>query len=585
LTVKDKQKLPDVVLRSDIIEKAELGVYIMQDGIVVYLNPSLARMFGYSVEEVAGKLGLVDLVHKDDLAVAMQRTGARQAGEIGREKYSYRGIRKDGTQNYIEVYGQKIDYHGRPAVLGTVIDVTEQKIAEDRLAESEAKFRQITEKTVYGIYVIQNGKMAYVNPSFAKMFGYQPEEITGKLTPRELVHPDDIEMVSRKISERLAGVVENDNTFLRGVRKDGSLFHLETFSQLIEFNDRPAILGTLVDITDKMRIEELTRAKDAADAASRTKSSFLANISHEIRTPMTAILGYTRLFRSETGISPRQLEYLDLIKQSGEHLLSLINDILEMSKIDAGHMTLKIVEFDLATLLSDTIAIYKLQTDQKKIELSLDCASDLPTFIHGDQGKVRQVLINLLENATKFTEQGEIFIRAGTVEDVKGQKVVIEVEDTGCGIEVDEQEKIFEPFEQASDSLEHGGTGLGLSICRQYARMMGGDINLRSRPGQGSTFYFEFLTEISHATGTKESIDPAVVGDLPEKLRNGLLEAVDSGFVDTVYYHIDEVESLNPQLGLYFRKLAEAFEYKELQRLLSMSDYKNQRRLSKDGTP
>jgi signal transduction histidine kinase/CheY-like chemotaxis protein len=253
------------------------------------------------------------------------------------------------------------------------------------------------------------------------------------------------------------------------------------------------------------RTAELVGAKDAALAANRAKSLFLANMSHELRTPLNAILGFSDMMRRDALLTENQRENLDIINRSGEHLLTLINDVLEMAKIEAGRLQLEIAPFDLGNMVRDVIEMMQLRAREKGLQLLLDQSSEFPRHIKGDEARLRQILINLVGNAVKFTGQGGVTIRLGVKQNTR-RHLLIEVEDTGPGIRPEDQKRLFEPFVQlAEGSAAQSGTGLGLSITRQFVQLMGGTISVESTVGKGSLFRIELPVELAR---TSEVLKP-----------------------------------------------------------------------------
>jgi signal transduction histidine kinase len=327
--------------------------------------------------------------------------------------------------------------------------------------------------------------------------------------------------------------------------------------------------------------EEALRAREAAVEANRAKSTFLANMSHELRTPLNGILGFVQLMEGDATLSTGQRERLAVIMRSGEHLLSLINDVLSLSKIEAGQTTFAERTFDLLRLLQGLEEMFHLRAEEQGIELVFDLAPDLPRWVTGDDGKLRQVLINLLGNAIKFTDDGQVRLEASWAD----ERARFVVEDTGHGVAADDLERIFEPFVQSETGRRRGeGTGLGLAISRNYVRLMDGEIALESEPGRGAVFRFDVrlpaalavahgATRIPAAGGASEA--DAVEGlsrdrlsTIGEEPRARLLAAVTAGDREAAFAVADELSSHDASLAADLRSLIKSYRFDDLISLL-----------------
>ncbi len=368
-----------------------------------------------------------------------------------------------------------------------------KKSADDALEYSDSIINTVREPL---IALNQDLRVVTASRSFYEVFKVKPGETIGQLIYDLGNHQWDIP----KLRDLLETILPEKATFDNyEVEHDfstiGRRIMLLNARQIQRgLGKERIILLAIEDITERKRLEvELLAAKLVADDANRAKSTFLANMSHEIRTPMNAILGFSQLMLRDPALEPLQKKHLGTIHRSGEHLLELINDILEMSKIEAGRMTLETTTFDAHMMFDDLESMLRFRTDEKGLQFIMDGTGDIPRYIIADEKKLRQVLINLLWNATKFTHKGGIALRA-RVRNVNplSLRLYVEVEDTGEGIAEDEMHKLFLHFEQTSTGRQAGtGTGLGLAISKEFVHIMGGDIAVSSRVGKGSIFKFD----------------------------------------------------------------------------------------------
>ena len=405
--------------------------------------------------------------------------------------------RTNGEDFPAEVLLSAFRYGEETVLEATVRDITERKKVEQQLRKLS---RAVEHSPASVVITDRHGSIEYVNSKFVEVTGYTAEEAVGQ-NPRILNARTQPPEFYRELWETLSAGNEWRGEFCNR-KKDGEVFwEHASISPIRNAEDETThYVAVKEDVTDRKKAEEqLQQAKEAAEGATRAKSAFLANMSHEIRTPMNAILGYAQLLRRIPGIPSDARGHLETINQSGEHLLALINDILEMSKIEAGRTELRAEVFDLQGLLQDVERMFRLRTDAKALRLAIEHVRSIPRHVLADEGKVRQVLINIVSNAVKFTDQGGITVRALADQARDGKsRIVIEVEDSGCGIAPNELDKVFSAFDQTEGGRQlGGGTGLGMPISRAFARMMGGDVTVTSKLGQGSVFRFEFVVELA----------------------------------------------------------------------------------------
>jgi PAS domain S-box-containing protein len=385
-------------------------------------------------------------------------------------------------------------------VVCSAVDITEQRQVEIDLKEERAKLKAIIDGTCTGTWEwnVQTGEGA-VNERSVEMFGYTSEEL-GPISIdlwRKYVHPDDLKQVEDLTESHFKGEVPICSSEYRIKHKEGYWVWVLDRGRVSAWTDdgQPLkMFGIFLDITDRKTAEELLKkARDEAEAANRAKSSFLSSMSHEIRTPLGAILGFGDLLARDATLSPDQTEKVNTIIRSGRHLLDLINDILDMSRIEAGRVTIQTTEFSLVDLLDEVEEMFHLQVAAKGLQWQLEKPGRVPDLVSGDDARLRQVLINLVGNAVKFTESGKITVRVSMQADLEDPDrlcLIMEVEDTGPGIDQTDLAHIFEPFEQGREIRDIGGTGLGLPISRRLVEMMGGRMTVESSKGSGSCFRF-----------------------------------------------------------------------------------------------
>jgi len=403
----------------------------------------------------------------------------------------FRIVRSDNTIHYIHALGRLIrDAKGKiQRFIGTAQDITERKSAEEALRASEQYRRTLIEEALIGLVLIDNtGTFIEVNSTFAKMIGYMPEEIIGQ-TPAEYIEEDRKQIQLLKSSKRF-GPYEKEY-----IRRNGQRIPVRVSGLLIEHKGQPFAWTNVENITIQKHTEEVLRnAKEAADAANHAKSTFLANMSHELRTPLNGILGYTQLFKLDKTLTPDQQQGINIIHRSGEHLLNLINDILDLSKVEAGRIELQETDFNFKSFIDGIIYLFKMRAQQRNIIFDYEPLSHLPHTVHADETRLRQILVNLLGNAVKFAQQ-RVTLKIG----YHLRKICFQIEDDGVGIADSDLEKIFLPFQQVGNkNYKIQGTGLGLSITKKLVTMMYGNIQVESVLGKGSIFWVELeLLEVS----------------------------------------------------------------------------------------
>jgi two-component system sensor histidine kinase/response regulator len=462
---------------------------------IIYANPAFEQITGYTAAEVYGRSCIFLLGEdRDQPGTAV----IREALKTGKECHVIlRNYRKDGALFWNDLtiapifdHNKRITHH-----VGVLVDITERLRTEEAQRKAEASYREIFENASDGIFrSTVEGKLLTANPALAHMLGYDsPDDILQNLTDvrQTWVRPEmRLELMRRLEKEgRVTGF--EFETRLKG----GSRVWMQENSRLVRDGQGKVLYyeGTLRDISQMKRAgEELRAAKHQAEAANKAKSEFLANMSHEIRTPMNGILGMTELVL-DSALQPEQREYMEMIQSSANALLTVINDILDFSKIEAGKLEIAPVETSIESITDEVLRTVALKAHGKGLELIAQVDPRIPELVMVDGLRLRQILLNLVGNAVKFTSQGEIEVHA-SVEEVNdnGFGLHFTVRDTGVGIAPDKLDLIFQAFSQADNSTTrvYGGTGLGLTISSRLVQLMGGQMWVESQPGQGSAFHF-----------------------------------------------------------------------------------------------
>lgn len=492
-----------------IVETACEGIWTVDpEGRISYANQKMAEMLGWPMEDILGR-PVSDFVFEEDRERAL--AWHQRRGDGLRQQYEFTFRRRDGSRLHALVSTTAIrDSAGQYAgALGMLTDITARRQAEEELRSANERLRALMDSVPAGIVLVRGRDRVVLeaNRAAARMIGVPREALVGRPC-REFLCPSETDPCPLASREKR---IDHSERILR--RADGTLAHVILSVVPVEIDGTECLLESFADVTDlhhtRRQLEEANRALEEAagraremaaraEAASQAKSLFLANMSHEIRTPMNGVLGMLGLLL-ESRLDETQRRWAEIARSSAESLLGLLNDILDLSKIEAGRLQLESVPFDLDELLESCSAALAVRAQQKGVEFVCSADPDVPRRLVGDPGRIRQVLTNLAGNAVKFTDQGEIVVRVTMVEP-QGRpsrhdgrcRLRFSVRDTGTGIPADRQAMLFEKFTQLDPSTtrRHGGTGLGLAICRQLVELMGGRIGVHSEPGQGSEFWF-----------------------------------------------------------------------------------------------
>lgn len=535
--VKQCRELLDHVPDAVLVCKADGGT-------ILKVNRTACELYGWSEPELVGAPSSL---------LARTESNAGQAPTLYRDGTRTEALaihyRKDGRPLSILVRSSALDYAGEPAILsvhrdvtdspdGLVSDITERKMAQSAAEERVTYLDALIKCSPIAIASLDaEGRLQMCNHAFESLFLYRESEIYG-LNVDELIAPAGLRDEAQELTRR---VHQNEmvHVHTRRRRRDGTLADVEVYGVPLHVHGKLAgSYGIYHDMTERREAEEklqryaadleaardnqekntlvltaafkeLATAKARAEAASRAKSEFSANMSHEIRTPLNGILGMTELML-DTPLSAEQSEYITMLKSSTDALLTLINDILDFSKVEARKISLDAIEFKLPESLGDALKSWAARANQKRLELACRISPEVPEYLVGDPGRLRQIVTNLVGNAVKFTEKGEIEVRV-EVDSLEQDHVKLHftVRDTGIGIPAEKQQIIFAAFEQAdaSTTRRYGGTGLGLAISANLVNLMGGRLWVESAVGRGSVFHFTLQLGLGHTGGVRQWAD------------------------------------------------------------------------------
>jgi PAS domain S-box-containing protein len=480
---------------------------------ITRVNKTELAMLGYTAEEMVGRTVWEFIVEE----ASHDTIPARLASELHLEATQRTFRRKDGSVVPVLMRHRLITDSNNEVcgMRSTLQDISALKRVEHELRQAEEKYRSIFENAIEGIFqTTPDGRFQSANPALARILGYaSPDELTRQLSDisRQLyVDPDRRKEFIQAMEQNSA--VEG---FVSQVyRQDGAVIWISEHARSVT-DERGHVIyfeGTVEDITSRRQAEdEIAKARDTALESARLKTEFLANMSHEIRTPMNGIIGMTGLLL-DSEQTPKQRDFTVTIQQSADALLHIINDILDFSKIEAGMLVFEEIDFDLPSVVEGATELLAGRAAAKKLELATMVHSEVPCALRGDPGRLRQVITNLVGNAVKFTETGEVVVRARMAEESWGEVLVrFDICDTGIGIAPEAQGKLFQAFVQADGSTtrKYGGTGLGLAICKQLVKQMGGSIGVQSEPTKGSIFWFTARFGKQHPGKAASPIRPA----------------------------------------------------------------------------
>jgi PAS domain S-box-containing protein len=493
-------------------------ITIDRNGVIDDINAAGAALFGYRVGELKGRnvsclMPRPDAARHDSHLQRYLATGEAHVIGSGRRTS---GLRKDGSTFPIDLAVSEMSFEGEPMFVGLIRDLTDQLRAEASARKSNAMRAAIVEANLDALVTVDaDDRIVEFSPVAEAMFGHTSEAVLGRRMGELIIPPEMRAMHARGMERFLAtgeGPVIGRRIEVEAIRADGQRFPVELTVQSVNVDGEHYFTALIRDISDlKAKQAMLKRAREQAESASEAKSRFLAHMSHEIRSPLNAMLGSVGLLL-DGHLGGEQRLYAQTAQTAGRTLLGLINDVLDFSKIEAGELVVARVEFDLDAILGEIADLAAFHVGEKDVQTGVGRFPGMRYHLMGDPGRLRQILVNLVDNALKFTDQGAVVLRTERLaETAETMRLRFTVEDTGIGIPPEAQASLFEEFQQvdSSDSTRHGGSGLGLSICDGLVRAMGGVITLDSAPGRGSCFSVEIPFEKGSSTEMRSPIQPS----------------------------------------------------------------------------
>lgn len=521
-TLLQKQSIEQALLKSE--ERFDLAMRGANDGLwdwdvnsgKMYCSSRFSEILGLSVNQLFSIRDWSALIHPEDVDKAWKDMHAY----LERHRPYYRNLHRMRHSNGQYIWclsrGTAVwDHEGHPQrVVGTYTDVTQQKAVEEALRHSEERFELAMRGANDGLWDWNiETNTVYYSPRFKQILGLAPEQRLSLQGFSALVHPEDCAFVQQSTRDYFAKRLPHYEMRYRVQHQQGHLIWLLSRGIAVwnEAGRAVRMIGTVVDITHTKQVEEELRlSKEAAEHANQAKSIFLANMSHELRTPLNAILGYTQILAWDESLNEQQLEGVNIIRRSGEYLLTLINDILDLSKIEAGRIDLSIDAFSFHEFIQGVVELFNMRAQQKNLAFLYEPLTPMPVGVEGDERRLRQVLINLLGNALKFTNEGGVVLKVS----YEMPYIRFQIEDTGIGIAEADFNKIFLPFQQVGDqNYRAEGTGLGLSITQRLVKMMNGELQVHSKLGQGSQFMVTLALPVAKTLLSNTPVQkPLIIG-------------------------------------------------------------------------